>query len=256
MPSLGAPSDTEGTRPESHLVTDFKVESPDLGWYVVNDNVMGGRSEGGFELEPGGLHFSGRTNTNGGGFSSIRTAPMQLDLSPYAAIRLRVRGDGRRYTWRLTTDARHAGRPVAYWAEFDTTADAWHTVDVPFTDFVPRFRGSELDGPPLDTSAITGMGLMIYDKRDGPFEIRLASFRAVLDSPSFSLDRFQWQKRLLVVSASRTNDSQLREQREGVSATREAFRERDMLLVTLLNDAASSAGDQALTGDEIAAARE
>ncbi|MEJ2258204.1 MAG: CIA30 family protein, partial [Woeseiaceae bacterium] len=167
MPTLGAPSDTEGTRPESDLITDFSGESPDLGWYVVNDNVMGGRSEGSFELAPGELHFSGRTNTDGGGFSSIRTGPMQLDLSSYAAVRLRVRGDGRRYTWRLTTDARHYGRPVAYWAEFDTTAGTWHTVDVPFTEFVPRFRGSELDGPPLDTSAITGMGLMIYDKRDG-----------------------------------------------------------------------------------------
>jgi hypothetical protein len=66
------------------LLTDFTSDSPDLGWYVVNDNVMGGRSEGDFKEKQGNLHFSGRTNTNGGGFSSIRTQPMQLDLAQYA----------------------------------------------------------------------------------------------------------------------------------------------------------------------------
>ncbi|WP_405243390.1 CIA30 family protein [Lentisalinibacter salinarum] len=179
MTAAGTPSDGEDTARQGRLVTDFTRASADLGWYVVNDNVMGGRSEGGFELQPGELRFSGSTNTRGGGFSSIRTGPLQLDLSRYDAIRLRVRGDGRRYTWRLTTDARHYGRPVAYWADFDTVAGDWHTVDVPFSRFVPRFRGTELAGPPLDMSAIAGMGLMIYDKHDGPFELQLATIHAV-----------------------------------------------------------------------------
>lgn len=156
------------------LLTDFAANGNDLGWFVVNDNVMGGRSEGGFELQQGELVFSGRTNTDGGGFSSIRSAPTNLDLSNYAGIRLRVKGDGRRYTWRLTTDARWRGRPVGYWADFDTAAGAWTTVDIPFSRFAPKMRGQALDGPPLDTARITGVGLMIYDRQDGPFEIRLA----------------------------------------------------------------------------------
>jgi hypothetical protein len=51
-------------------------------------------------------------------------------------------------------------------------------VDVPFSSFVPRVRGFELDGPQLDSSQITGMGLMIYDKKDGPFELHLDSVSA------------------------------------------------------------------------------
>ena len=35
-----------------------------------------------------------------------------------------------------------------------------------------------LDGPGVDASQVTGMGLMIYDKQDGPFELRLASVHA------------------------------------------------------------------------------
>lgn len=160
------------------LITDFTTSSPDLGWFVVNDSVMGGRSDGGFKLENGRLLFSGSTNTNGGGFSSIRSAPVELDLSIYAGLRLNVIGDGRRYTWRLTTNARWRDRQVAYWADFDTTKGEMITVDIPFTDFVPRFRGSRLDGPDLNAGDVTSMGLMIYDNLDGPFELRIDSVQA------------------------------------------------------------------------------
>ena len=162
----------------SLLVTDFTASSPNLAWYVVNDNVMGGRSEGGFTLEKGKLVFAGRTNTRGGGFSSIRTMPLELDLSDHEGIRVHVLGDGRRYTWRLTTDARWRDRQVSYWADFDTIDGEWTTVDIPFSAFVPQFRGYQLDGPALDTTRITGMGLMIYDKLDGPFRLQLDSVRA------------------------------------------------------------------------------
>ena len=160
------------------LLTDFTANSPELGWYVLNDNVMGGRSEGAFERERGTLIFRGNTNTNGGGFSSIRTESLQLDLSGHNGIRLRVKGDGRRYTWRLATTARWRGRQISFWADFDTPDGEWTTVDIPFSRFVPRFRGYRLDGPALDTTQIRGMGLMIYDDRDGPFEFYLDSVHA------------------------------------------------------------------------------
>jgi NADH dehydrogenase [ubiquinone] 1 alpha subcomplex assembly factor 1 len=166
----------------SMLLTDFTPDSPDLGWYVVNDNVMGGRSEGDFRQAQDGIFFAGRTNTNGGGFSSIRTRSVRLDLSEHAGIRLHIKGDGRRYTWRLATAARWRGRPVSYWADFETRDGAWHTVDIPFSSFVPRFRGYQLNGPELDAGQITGMGLMIYDSQDGPFQLWLASVHAYPDS--------------------------------------------------------------------------
>ncbi len=162
----------------SQLVTDFTASSANLGWYVVNDNVMGGRSEGDFTQAQGEIMFTGRTNTRGGGFSSIRTQALRLDLSNHAGIRLRIKGDGRRYTWRLTTTARWRGREVSYWADFETREGEWETVDVPFSSFVPRFRGYELNGPALDTRQITGMGLMIYDNLDGPFTLQLESVHA------------------------------------------------------------------------------
>ncbi len=178
------PVDASDSQAEGQmLLTDFtmgdsdKVNS-DMGWFVVNDNVMGGRSEGDFEQKSGELSFTGRTNTNGGGFSSLRTKPLQLDLSDYAGIRLKVKGDGRRYIWQLNTAASWRGRSIRYWADFETRKGEWSTVDIPFANFIPRFRGSQLDGPAIDPEQITGAGLMIYDNQDGPFELQVASVHA------------------------------------------------------------------------------
>ena len=234
---------------------DFASAQAGPGWYVVNDNVMGGRSEGGFRIEDGALYFAGRTNTDGGGFSSIRTESVQLDLSTYDGIRLRVKGDGRRYTWRLTTDARWRGREVAYWAEFDTDEGAWSTVDIPFSRFVPQFRGTQLDGPELNTGEITGMGLMIYDKLDGTFDLRLESVAAYQVQAAFELAQYRWTHRVLVVSAPAGDDANLAAVQNDLASNREAFADRDMVLVTLLDSGASTAGDRELTEAEADAAR-
>ena len=53
-------SDTEGEL----MLTNFTSDSPDLGWYAQNDNVMGGRSEGGFETEQGKLIFAGNRSVH------------------------------------------------------------------------------------------------------------------------------------------------------------------------------------------------
>jgi NADH dehydrogenase [ubiquinone] 1 alpha subcomplex assembly factor 1 len=175
-------SASEANELDTLSLTSFNADSPDFDWYVQNDNVMGGRSEGGFDISSGQLIFSGNTNTNGGGFSSIRTQPLKLDLSAYTGIRVKVKADGRRYTWHLQTNARWRGRRVNYWADFDTLADESNIIDIPFTNFFPQFRGFRLDGFELDTSQITEFGLYQYDKTDGPFELRLISIEAYMGS--------------------------------------------------------------------------
>ena len=184
-------SDSDSNRGDTTVLTNFTSTASDLGWYVMNDNVMGGRSEGDFEALQGTLNFTGRTNTNGGGFSSIRTKALQLDLSKYAGIQLHVTGDGRRYTWQLTTPERWRGKQVSYWADFETSNGSSRVVNIPFSHFVPKYRGSQLDGPALDLRQITGMGLMIYDKQDGPFELQLAAVAAYSASTHFSLQQYR-----------------------------------------------------------------
>ena len=175
-------SASESNELDTLSLTSFSADSSDFDWYVQNDNVMGGRSEGGFDISSGQLIFSGNTNTNGGGFSSIRTQPLKLDLSAYTGIRVKIKADGRRYTWAMQTEALWRGRQITYWADFNTVADETSVIDVPFSNFFPQFRGFKLDGPELDTSQITEFGLYQYDKTDGPFELRLINVEAYMES--------------------------------------------------------------------------
>lgn len=257
MTIAAPPLDAAGSGSGEVLVlAEFAAEQGDAGWYVVNDNVMGGRSEGGFTIDDGTLRFAGRTDTNGGGFSSIRTTAVDLDLSNYDGIRLQVRGDGRRYTWRLTTDASWQGREIAYWADFDTQAGTSSTVDIPFSRFVPRYRGTKLDGPQLDPGNITGMGLMIYDGLDGPFELELAAVHAFAAQEPFTIEQYRWRKRALVIGAPQRDDERIATMLDAVASTQGEFADRDMVLVTLLDSGASVAGERRLTGAEAAAARD
>jgi len=154
------------------VLTDFSAAS-DLGWYVVNDGVMGGRSQGGFEVDGGTLVFAGVTNTDGGGFSSIRSRERLSGLDGYGAVVLHARGDGRRYVLRLENED-----GVAYWADFEPAEGDWGEVRVPFERFYPRFRGRRLDGPPLDPARIVSLGILCYDGRDGPFRLEVDRIEA------------------------------------------------------------------------------
>jgi NADH dehydrogenase [ubiquinone] 1 alpha subcomplex assembly factor 1 len=157
------------------MITAFDRDTSDLRWRTVNDNVMGGRSRGDYQINDGVLSFRGSTNTNGGGFSSIRTSRVSLDLSDASGFSMRLRGDGRVYTFRVTTSR---GR-VSYWAEFPTRAHGkWVEVRIPFETFWPNIMGRRLRGPALDPSAISGLGLMIYDKQDGPFDLEVDWIRS------------------------------------------------------------------------------
>lgn len=247
---------TNASEENSRLLTDFTDTTEDFGWFVVNDNVMGGRSDGDFEIRDGQIHFTGITNTRGGGFSSIRTRGPRLDLSNFSGVQLRVKGDGRRYTWQLRTTARFRGRDVSYWADFGTTESTWTTVDLPFSAFVPKFRGMQLQGPPPDPAEIAGMGLMINDGRDGRFDILLDSVHAYAASESFALSDLRWKKRVLVISAPDETNEDLARQLVEIENSAGEFSDRDMTLITMLSDGLSTVDQERIDDDDAAELRE
>lgn len=191
---------------EPILIADFDTPEPEPdridplsgSWAVVNDNIMGGRSIGGGRIEGGSLIFEGSTNTNGGGFASLRARDQRWDLSRAEGIAARIRADGRTYVFHIETSRRHKGSVVKYRGEFttigsltaggdvgDVTADqdsAWHHVFVPFTRFDPHIRGRNLRGTvaPLDPADVTGVGLMIDDGLDGPFRLQMDWIKATV----------------------------------------------------------------------------
>ena len=141
----------------------------DMGWQVVNDTVMGGRSKSSFVSKNGQLQFSGRLNTNGGGFASLRSNRQDWDLSGFSVVRLKVLGDGRTFRFRLHVDDDRA----SYQNDFATTAGEWQVVELPIDEFYASWRGRRLERPPLAAADIAGMGLILADGIDGRFDLTL-----------------------------------------------------------------------------------
>ena len=163
----------------SRLLTTLDPE----GWIVVDDAVMGGRSEGHLSSEEGHLVFHGVLRTRGGGFTSVRSNDLSDSLDGREAVVLRVRGDGRRYACDLRKTPRIRGWGVTWRAEFDTRDGDWTEVVLPLEGFVPTWRGRRLDrsrvrgGEPF--WARTGsVGFMIADGIDGPFRLEIGAVRA------------------------------------------------------------------------------
>jgi len=155
---------------KASLLFDFSNDDPKQNWIVVNDNVMGGRSDGGFSFKKKYLIFSGNTNTNGGGFSSIRTKPSDFDLGDKTGLHIRYKGDGRTYK----LGVRLEGKSVSYRSNF-TSGNGWQEVKIPFDEMDVSWRGRPLskEEHPLIKSKIRSIEFMIYDKQDGPFKLQV-----------------------------------------------------------------------------------
>ncbi len=161
--------------------------APELRWQVVNDTVMGGRSSSQLKRVGEALHFSGRLTSNGGGFASLRSDRMNLDLAAATSVRLTVKGDGRTYSIRLYA----AGQRVSYQHAFRTVADAWQTVELKIPDFYASWRGRRMDQGPLAAADIAGIGLILADGTDGAFEIEVSSIEFDVQVATVSSDLLQ-----------------------------------------------------------------
>lgn len=142
-------------------------------WLAVNDGVMGGISRGEvIEIEKG-LRFQGELSLeNNGGFASVRR-PFDDNVENADGIQLRVRGDGRRYQFRMKMNNRFDG--VAWRAMFDTDG-TWQTIDLMFEDFKPVFRGRLVaDAGPLDASRIRQLGFLLADGKPGAFQLDITA---------------------------------------------------------------------------------
>tara|TARA_B100000900_G_scaffold341830_1_gene305006 strand:- start:1616 stop:3331 length:1716 start_codon:yes stop_codon:yes gene_type:complete len=168
-------------------VAEFDAsEAKSLGWRVVDDGVMGGRSKGNIKVSDDGiLTFSGKLSLeNNGGFSSLRTERLKMNLAEADGLIARVKGDGRTYQMRFNTEARFRGMEVSFKADFKTKKNEWIEVKVPFDQFKGSFRGMSLSKEKFDPGKISRIGLLLGDKKQGPFELKVDWIRSYGGSAS------------------------------------------------------------------------
>ena len=161
--------------PISKPVADFSDTAAAKKWLSVNDNVMGGVSEGSFRItEDKTLEFSGKISLeNQGGFASIRTRSADLGLDGYDTIALRVKGDGRTYYLDLRTSTLFAA--ASYRAPIETQKDAWREVRIPLKDFEYAAFGTRIPTAEiLRANKVQSVGFTLADKQAGRFRLEVA----------------------------------------------------------------------------------
>lgn len=157
------------------ILEDFSPENH-LEWQIINDGVMGGISEGRFKINSDQTaDFWGNVSLeNNGGFASVRALLMIPVTGNFQKIVLRVKGDGKTYSFRIRTDANFDG--VAYACNFETKKDEWTEHEFSPSDFIPTFRGRTLNNvPPLKDLNLKQIGFLISEKQSGSFSLKIDS---------------------------------------------------------------------------------
>ena len=161
-----------------------------LEWAPLDDVVMGGASESTINI---GTEFKGKwrgfvTTENNGGFAGIRTKLITppLDCSGCRGIQMKVKGDGQRYKFIARDDEEWNG--IAWSLSFDTKADKWVDVKIPFTQLKPtKFAKTVVLSKGFDSKSLSAIQLTLskfeYDGglnpsfKEGPFELEVESIK-------------------------------------------------------------------------------
>jgi hypothetical protein len=106
---------------------------------------------------------------NNGGFSSVRYLSSGLQVSPEDQVRMRLKGDGKRYQFRVKHNMEDSHSYITY---FETT-DEWQEITILLRDLYPTFRGRRLDQPNFNHNSIQELGFLIGNKNPQDFELLL-----------------------------------------------------------------------------------
>ena len=158
-------------------VYDFNNDSPANDWLVIDDVVMGGRSEGNFYIDEHGHGvFEGEISLeNNGGFSSVRHECQTIDANGYSKIRLHVKGDGNSYQLRLKSKRTDSHSYRAYF----NSSNSWGAIDIPIEAFIPVYRGRNLDIPNFSGQSIEEVGILIGNKKEQRFKLLIDKIELV-----------------------------------------------------------------------------
>ena len=159
--SIKSPQDTE-------LLSSAVMKTSDQ-WRIVNDGVMGGLSSSKAMIENDKIIFTGNVSLqNNGGFASLRSPVKVYNFSEFTGLELKLKTDGKRYSISMKETSYFTG--YFYTTSFETKADEWMTIKLPFDQFKLYYFGKRLSSNsniPLDK--IKEISFLIGDKQEGNF---------------------------------------------------------------------------------------
>jgi hypothetical protein len=153
------------------IIFDFSSESNIDDWYVVDDGVMGGRSKGNFFISSEGhAVFEGTVSLeNNGGFSSLRYNMKQTNIAEFNSLKLKVKGDGKKYQVRTKTNR---GDYQSY-ITITETSGQWEVIEIKMSDMYPGFRGQKLRMPNYPGKMMSEFAILIGNKKAETFRLEI-----------------------------------------------------------------------------------
>ncbi|WKN44356.1 CIA30 family protein [Tunicatimonas pelagia] len=155
----------------SQIIFDFTTDTDIQHWRVVDDGVMGGVSSGKFTVSEDGFGvFAGKVSLeNNGGFSSVRYRLNKLPVKSATTVRIKLRGDGKKYQFRVKASAEDR---YSYIATFSTSGE-WEEIVIPLADMYPAFRGRKLDQPNFQQDYLEEIAFLIGNKKEETFKLMI-----------------------------------------------------------------------------------
>ena len=155
----------------SQLIFDFNNNANISDWKIVDDVVMGGRSNGTFKIDSDGNGvFSGEVSLeNNGGFSSVQYLFEKINTTRDSKVIIRLKGDGKEYQFRIKNNR---NTYYSYITNFKTSGD-WENIIINLKDLYPSFRGQTMNIPNFAGSSIEEIVFLIGNKKKESFNLIL-----------------------------------------------------------------------------------
>jgi len=156
---------------KSQLIFDFNHNANITDWKIVDDVVMGGRSNGQFKIDSDGNGiFSGDVSVeNNGGFSSVRYQFEKINTTKESKVIIRLKGDGKEYQFRIKNNR---NTYYSYITNFKTSGD-WENIIINLKDLYPSFRGQTMNIPNFTGDALEEIVFLIGNKKNETFTLVL-----------------------------------------------------------------------------------
>jgi hypothetical protein len=155
----------------STIIFDFNPSSDLSNWRIVDDVVMGGRSNGNFKLNDAGHGlFSGEVSLeNNGGFSSLRYQFNTKEINDFKKVTIHLKGDGKRYQFRVKSKKYDQHSYITYF----TTSGEWETIEIKLDKMYPSWRGMKLDMDNYPGETMEEIAFLISNKKAESFQLEI-----------------------------------------------------------------------------------
>ncbi len=160
--------------PSEVLMLDFGQTFENKPWAIVNDGVMGGKSQSQVIEHKNSLVFSGEISLkNNGGFASLQSPKENQDLSQFTHVAIKYRSSGQDFALRLLKYQAFYRPHFKHY--FKPTDGEWQLVSIPLSDFEEYVLSSPTGATisKTDLQEIIRLGIIVSNKKEGPFSIEI-----------------------------------------------------------------------------------